>query len=893
MALLAGCVKNELVPVQNSDETITLTLSVRTPEASPMTKTMGEKPDITNLYIAIFDQGGYPVSYVQTTELTQVDASTWNYKVSLPTSGDSRTLHFIANSPISSMDWEYEDNIIGNLVTTGNNDAYWQKIVLEDGIQTLEQVKPLINNISLVRNFAKVTVQSAAGSNFTLSSMKVFNVPSKGYVAPKYEEGSFVEGYNSITLTTLKSTYKGRTPEDATMVTDFDEDDLIAAVDGVASDYMYERPIPTGNAPFMIVYGQYDTGSYYYKIDLQDADDNYYPILRNFVYKVNIKSVRSAGCATIEEAIASQGTGNITTETEYENVTNIGYGKGRLFVDKIGVTVQKAGAITLKYKFIPNVDNNIVVNTPGSSFTTTTPVSLTLSDPLIGTANAVTSSIDVATSDVDGWRTVTLTAVEPDPVYLKQQELIVVGKAVDGSLLQRKILITVAPTFKLDVQCPKKVKNVAGQSVTVTIGLQSGLPESIFPVAINIETKENTLDPGANEALPVATGRSLSGDDSPAYMFVRTISWDEYQNASSYEGTAVVNDKTMPFTFKSIDCNFVTNVAESASAIWIGGNTYFNNDSCSFLNDGDLYEFSNISFSEALLGSTGKTTDLSFNAPYEKDITITLTNGTWDGKSNFTYHAKAGSNTISGIALNTFGSGITVKLSDGDEEYYEKSYTGYRTALIPENSLAGTIKSLESLTANSSTVTIKGGLEGSENTNMTFLVTKSNGVVDTIYKPKHDVATKTGTQDRAPRLSASYDEATNLITINIESNYNSGNMFYRIGNAPDNDHRTQISSQTFTIDWSERTSGTIYVARLRDRTYRSSTVTVTDNSTTTKVYGYYITGPTTDTKILLTGNVTENTLFNFKWMYNGGANTMTATTMMENISTETTTLLFE
>ena len=127
-------------------------------------------PAVTSLNLLVFDQNGY---LVETATATVGGSTSWNdtttptdatktqaFTVTLTKTSAYRAIHFVANADVSALaNFGHEDALIPSLVSTGDDDAYWQRMEFANGIASDSGTK-LDNNtvVPLVRNFAKVTV---------------------------------------------------------------------------------------------------------------------------------------------------------------------------------------------------------------------------------------------------------------------------------------------------------------------------------------------------------------------------------------------------------------------------------------------------------------------------------------------------------------------------------------------------------------------------------------------------------------------------------------------------------------------------------------------------------------------------------------------------------------
>ncbi|MBO4466026.1 MAG: hypothetical protein J5748_05050 [Bacteroidales bacterium] len=211
---------------------VKLSFKVAVPGGGPSTKAMGNRPEINNIYVAVFGGSGFYNEWVQAT-IDDVSEDNYNgsnvYDVSVAlTMSDSRLrLHFIANCPekfrttppitgISAQD--LEDVVMGKVrsqITDDYNDAYWQKVLLPHGVKAkmVDVVDEETGNISeeyymdgsgnyvasdatleqfpdpipLVRNFARIYLRNLS-TDVTIAKYALVFAPAEGAVAPILEE---------------------------------------------------------------------------------------------------------------------------------------------------------------------------------------------------------------------------------------------------------------------------------------------------------------------------------------------------------------------------------------------------------------------------------------------------------------------------------------------------------------------------------------------------------------------------------------------------------------------------------------------------------------------------------------------------------------------------------
>ena len=238
-------------------KTVTVDFSIPAPVETRATG-MANEPQIENLKVAVFNAAGLLVEYKEASyvEAYATQDETWyKYKVELLLSSTERRIHFIANAP-ESIDNGSEVATIRNLVTENGVGAYWQRVVVEDGItpyaytgnQTTFEVegeephtygpgsytdakgnvvnegdyvqengdkvvdgtgyfasdktKEELSKIPLIRNFARIALvdypEGTTDVHFHPVQFCLVNVPTKGTIAPyDSKAGTFATSYTS------------------------------------------------------------------------------------------------------------------------------------------------------------------------------------------------------------------------------------------------------------------------------------------------------------------------------------------------------------------------------------------------------------------------------------------------------------------------------------------------------------------------------------------------------------------------------------------------------------------------------------------------------------------------------------------------------------------------
>lgn len=868
LALLAvtGCRKEDFTPAGN-DGTVEVCFDIRMPEAVCVTKTLAENPDLRTLHVAVFDGNGYKVNFTEATALSQIDAKTWRYSVKLVSTDEPRILHFLGNCPEEAVtditeNYGNEMTLLADIVCEKGHDAYWQKKVLSNGIPENEnEARSAIGAVELIRNYSKIKVTCTA-ENFTLDGIAAYDFPDKAYLAPYMSSGAkagqFVENYGSLSYDDIIVSYTGRTPKGITLNTFSSSDTLIPAVDGEADAYLFETPLDSPT-PYVIIGGYYrgddainkTTGDYcYYKINIKDLDGKDYAMLRNFSFSINVLSVAAKGYDTMEEANSSAGSGDICSLTSFENATNISDTFSQLFVSTMSVTVVDQSTIKIRYRFIPDVKNavNTQNNTLRTSPTqTSNPVEVVLGEA--GEFGAAIESYSVAASDdADGFREITVNTTAQDGAF-KEQTISVIGYGktgdgvYEGKPMSRAIKIAVRPLFKLTASCPERIENVEGAAMPLTLGLEDEIPESVFPVNVNLEAVALSLTPANGENLPVTSGKSISGSGKSAFQFVKNVSYEEYSTASTFEEEGV--------TYRKILCNFVTTKANSTSGVY-ATSPLFNTADCAFVAV-EPNRFTGVSITRTLLG-TGRDATLSFSMSDRTPVTIELEGATINGQTTWTYTPSAAGTQNFTLTTSTYGNQVKVTLS---AEFYEvATAAGKRYTTFKAN------------TVNSDKLPVQPCAFSGTATEANFNMNVDGNTVP--FKASREVMLNT--IDCTAEITTSGSSSTRYTYTITLKNYSGISYSYSTNGSSYN--TVTPSSGVITISNNRNSSITLRAGKTIDGVTYYTTSTIAYNNGNTRItandpgYKYSLTGPRTDTVIEFSGDVTATTTVPMSYTYN-------------------------
>lgn len=652
------------------------------------TKALTENAQIRNMYVAVFDDAGYKLSEYAKAELTSPaygtgeNGTNYQYSVELTVSSTPRILHFIANAP-KKLTYGSESEVIGSLYTSLDNDdsntfkeSYWQRIEMDkipakpvkpnvsdyegntagynaalaaynSGMTAYNNAAAKLNNIKLIRNYSKITLtkKSDLGDDkLQIQGMWMVNYPDRGTVAPyNRNTGKFMGNYlNYTSVADIEDASKGNyhgfmlattefvyPTEAAYFVESGASQNMIDVADGKAIGYVYEREKVLESPMYLIVKALYNNSkTCYYKVALQDNQGNFYSMLRNFNYLIEIQSVAREGEDTPYKALQGAPSGDISLNVEYNEITSISDGEATMTVSNTTlVIVGKSGTGTSKtitdlwYKYEPIISGTPVVK--NDPYNDTDKVGVEITYDQHGASGEVIKTLTPATTDeTGGIRKMTVVTNDISDVH-KTQTIVITGKNYDSGTntiktITRKIDLILREYLTMDLSTGPNtdssnkghISKAQGEASTLTIGIETGLPSSMFPLDFKIEAARRTLTPN-NDVLPVEKGISTILDDEvldasgakcfgrPSYWFVKSISWEEYNSATAKDGK------------KYFTAKFKNNVTDAETEHIYVSQAYFNQANI------DLEKYtpktlSGVSLSPSAI-SVGASTTYSFN----------------------------------------------------------------------------------------------------------------------------------------------------------------------------------------------------------------------------------------------------------------------------------------
>ena len=610
---LTACQKPEIVeipsftPGEGVYGEATISLSVSIPRTKVETKAMGDllSADLKNLYLIVFDENGYLVE----SRKAEYEADNINngtevenvFSVTLKLTDKKRIIHFIANCPEDQIGYGHENEMISRMYVKKGaviETAYWNRTVVDniltDGEGNLVgETANKFKRVPMLRNYSMITVvDNDDEDDFELLRWGLYNTIDRGTVAPYNKttqtfQPFILNGYEYSYDELVGMGFEGHTLIDAKLNGDFTESDFLNEGD---SYFMYERRINnaiTGSNEtpcHIILEGSYAGGQpTYYKVDLIEKVDNvnrFYHILRNIEYTFKLKSVSGPGYADIQEAMDNAASNNLSGSTQTQGLVSVSDGYGRIYVSFTSVTLVSNEDVTLRFKYIPDIENGIVDNSM-----------VKLSGKFDGNGAVIKGINGNIKEDVgDGWGEVTFKIQDPSDIDKTQEIELLAGTNLN---LHKTISFRLRNPFRMDVICYDSANsdvddgdNVVDRGIGKRVGVEIRIPNNLFsdmfPLDLFIEADKLSISPDATNntdfALPVKSGTSIiPGKNSPSFYYVCSIETEEAYKALGTLGDGANMQRV-------INTQWLTNIANSASHVVVD-NKYFNSTSSYFKNE--------------------------------------------------------------------------------------------------------------------------------------------------------------------------------------------------------------------------------------------------------------------------------------------------------------------
>lgn len=515
-------------------------------------------PDM-HLYLVEFTDEGNPLvnTYIRTYEAEEetVVGDIVKFKLTLNATTHPRLLHLIALPKSESLHVKngIEAVVIPEITTEDGVDAYWRRLRFPAGYcseagggkwQPDPEMIAKLTEVQLIRNFAKISMTSEA-AGFTLQGFEVINTAGKGSVAAWNSAtrsfAEFIDGDGNMrNYTSLSEDYSGYLPANTPILNQADGPAVPLSF-GLEDKYFYERPFSAEERTYVIVKGIYKGKVNYYKLDIGKNDNNgiflYYNLIRNFNFNINIKNVSAAGYEDADTAASGSVFNNISFDVDLSFLTNMSDGKEMVYVNYttkvLTSPVEETFNFRFTYKNLSDGKNN------NSGYT------------LVGLEPGPVIQSVGSNKGVDGMRQIDM-VIRPATDETKMQSFTVVKPS---SGLGRTITLILHSKWNFANMCTfpsytkvwgesaemDSIRNGQGDPFTLFFDIPNSISESVFPLDIVIESKEQVVEnqPGSG-FMDVQSGESLFGGGQKKIQYHRHITWTQYTtlNKALYEDGA-------------------------------------------------------------------------------------------------------------------------------------------------------------------------------------------------------------------------------------------------------------------------------------------------------------------------------------------------------------------
>ncbi len=431
------------------------------------------------------------------------------------------------------------------------------------------------------------------------------------------ENIQFVDMTEDKLMTTMKTTgdvgaYWARVVMPDGILTIKDENGIMQTntdgnfIPSAETAHLFEDLVLVRNfAQVTLVKGFYDgeKTATYYRIDLMDEDlGGYFPLYRNYNYRIVISEVGNRGATDAATAMLRDSGGNVSYTAEAQTLTDISDGKSRLYVeyvDKTFVTGDEEPVKSFWVYYIPDVtkkyeadkyadDGKTIIHHKGDAIvdnTKITEVKISEAGDALVSGGTLTKDEDKSTDDgvyVYNFKLNKQTDKDLTSVFHVEANNGLTGNK--KSKLVRDITVRVMKKMSMDLRFePNPADGAADARTVLHITLSDPLQQSMFPLEFHIEDVNHTLNPtgydgkgtlAANKIdVPVKTAKSLADGTTNSFYFIRTVNWSEYKPMlDAYQAAIKAGESTVGII--DFTTEFKTLVPDSKTTVYVE-NEYF------------------------------------------------------------------------------------------------------------------------------------------------------------------------------------------------------------------------------------------------------------------------------------------------------------------------------
>lgn len=497
----------------------TLKISVNIPEYRIATRAASFENNLSDVWLLTFDMNGLFIGRVHATDLdSQETNGVGNGSFKAEVSEETRIVHVVANYD----NWSsFDDKAFAEKDEKELMPAlYGSKMVFWGRSEVSSLASPL--SVTLFRNQAKVTVQNET-DNFTVTGYALANIVSTGTVAPfipNMEPNPFAiqDDITTLPLGTLSRT---------------DQSDTDCNLE---DKYMFENPNYYENQSFLIIKGRLKDGSeLYYKIQFLDNNKRPYTIVRNFQYKVIIKSFSedAKGSNSFEDAKKAEVSNNIYADIFKDSPSISDSDNNRLTVSNLNFLYTQGGTLNVTAHYTENEVPN---------------------DKEISVSIQEDRGNIISGLSYDGNGNITARIAR---VYAGQNEATI---SVKAGKLSRTITVTSSTLYSFSPAAfTPELYTGKDQDITLSFRIPDGIPNYLYPLKCEITTQYlYPTDPNKDLQINFTNGvyKYVYWAESPG---TKTLNFKTSLDNSN-ETVTIENDY-----FKTAEINLVSRQFENVS----------------------------------------------------------------------------------------------------------------------------------------------------------------------------------------------------------------------------------------------------------------------------------------------------------------------------------------
>lgn len=446
--LLASCTYEDSPESPSTEKNgTTFRFSVDIPDyKTVLSRATASENTVNDLWLMAFDTDGLFIGRVHPSLLTSNENGTGTFQAEIP--DNTGIIHLIANyDQWDSFDeraalQKDERELIPSF--TSAKMVFWGRQVLASASDS--------PHIILYRNQAKVTVENEA-DNFEVTGYAICNYASSGTAAPFNPDAAvtpFVIIDGKPTLAHGSTPKASQTSDDCTM----------------EPKYMFENENYFNDQTYIIISGRLKgkTDVLYYKIQLLDSNKEPYSIVRNYHYRVVIKSFseNANGSTTFDDAKSAESSNNIYAEIFKDSPTIADNNNNVLTVSRLHFLFVRGGTLNVSAQYTQN------------GVTDNSKISVVLAEDQGNILHNL---------NYDGNGTIT---ADVSRIIAGQQGATITVKA---GILSRTITVVSSALYQFDpASLSPEVYTARDQDMTLQFTIPANIPSYLYPLKCAITT---------------------------------------------------------------------------------------------------------------------------------------------------------------------------------------------------------------------------------------------------------------------------------------------------------------------------------------------------------------------------------------------------------------------